>query len=45
MEEQWKEYLKRFGVIIQVFTYSFVAGMVILVYQILLLPLQLLESF
>lgn len=44
-EEQWKEYLKRFGVIIQVFTYSFVAGMVILVYQILLLPLQLLESF
>lgn len=42
--EQWKRLLKRTGKSIQVFSYGFVAGMVILVYQIMLVPLQLLET-
>lgn len=42
--EQWKRLLKRTGKSIQIVSYSFVAGMVILVYQIMLVPLQLLET-
>lgn len=42
--EQWKQLLKRIGQGIQVFSYGFVGCMVILVYQIMLIPLQLLET-
>lgn len=42
--EQWKQLLKRCGQGIQIFSYGFVGCMVILVYQILLVPLQLLET-
>ncbi len=42
--DRWKHYLKRLGQAIQVFSYGFVACMVVLVYQIMLVPLQLLET-
>ncbi len=42
--EQWKQLLKRIGQGIQIFSYGFVGCMVLLVYQIMLVPLQLLET-
>lgn len=43
-EEQWLRLLKQVSIIIQLFAYSFVAIMVLLVYQIMLVPLQILET-
>lgn len=43
-EEAWLRLIKRISIIIQSGAYSFVALMVILVYQIMLVPLQLLET-
>lgn len=43
-EEAWSRLIKRISIVIQAGAYSFVALMVILVYQIMLVPLQLLES-
>ena len=43
-EEAWKRLLKRIGKGIQIGSYGFVGSMVILVYQIMLIPLQLLET-
>lgn len=42
-EEVWQRLLKRSALIIQICAYSFVACMVLLVYQIMLVPLQILE--
>ncbi len=43
-EAAWEQLLKRFGMGIQISTYLFVGIMVILVYQIMLVPLQMMES-
>ena len=43
-EATWEQLLKRIGIGIQISTYLFVGIMVILVYQIMLVPLQMMES-
>lgn len=43
-EEEWSYLLKRIGLGIQMSAYLFVALMVVLVYQIMLVPLQMLET-
>lgn len=43
-EALWEQLLKRVGTAIQIGTYLFVAVMVIFVYQIMLVPLQMMES-
>lgn len=43
-EEMWLRLIKRLSITIQAVAYSFVALMVLLVYQIMLVPLQLLET-
>lgn len=43
-EEEWKEKIRLFSQILQACAYLFVALMVVLVYQIMLIPLQLLET-
>lgn len=44
-EDAWERLSKRISLIIQCSAYSFVAIMVVLVYQIMFIPLQLLENF
>lgn len=43
-EELWSHQIKQAGFVIQAIAYSFVAMMVVLVYQIMLVPLQILET-
>lgn len=43
-EEKWQRMIQRSAVMIQICAYSFVASMVLLVYQIMLVPLQILET-
>lgn len=43
-EHQWLRQIKRIGIGIQCGAYAFVAFMVLLVYQIMLVPLQILET-
>ncbi len=42
-EQSWLQMLKKMSIFIQCIAYSFVAIMVILVYQVMLLPLEMLE--
>ena len=42
-EQNWLQGLKKINIFVQCIAYSFVAIMVILVYQVMLLPLQMLE--
>lgn len=43
-EEQWYIKIQKFSIYIQCFSYGFVGFLIILVYQIMLVPLQLLET-
>lgn len=41
----WKKKVKKIGIFIQLLSYSFVAILVLVVYQLMLLPLSMLEQF
>lgn len=43
-EETWIQKIHRYSTLVQIVSYSFVGFLVIIVYQIMLVPLQLLES-
>lgn len=43
-EQEWIQQIKRFALVIQCIAYSFVAVLVIMVYRIMLLPLELLNE-
>ncbi len=42
-QRRWEMQIKKFNMVLQIISYSFVGVMVICVYQVMLLPLQLLE--